>query len=85
MPFLLALECVLALLLILINHYLHSFTLVTLKRNTYVRRALLRVLSLIPPVSLVNMPTALTALLRSALLAAIPMSWATLFLNAPRR
>ena len=62
----------------LISHHLHSCTLVTLKWNTCARKALLLVLLLILPACLGrSMPTALTAFLRNALLAAIQMSWST--------
>ena len=76
----------LLLLFILICHHLHSCTLVTLKWNTCVRKALWQVLSLILPACLGrSMLTALTALLGSTLLAAIQMSQAIPSLEAPGR
>ena len=87
MPSLIAAICVLASLICLqsVNH-LHSCTLVTFKRNTCVRLALLLVLLLtllVGPSQ--SMLMALMALLRSILLAAIQMSQATLFLMACKR
>ena len=76
----------LLLLFPLISHHLHSCTLVTLKWNICVRRALLPVLLLIPLVFIGrSMPMTLMALLGSALLAAIQMSLATPFLKAQGR
>ena len=70
----------------LINHCLHSCTLVTFKWNICVRRSLLLVLLLVLPIFVGrSMPTALIALLGSALLATIQMSRATPFLKAHRR
>ena len=75
----------LLLLFPLTNHHLHFCTLVTLKWNTCVKRALLSMLLLILPIRLNrSMLTTLMALLGSALLAAIQMSQATLSLKAHR-
>ena len=76
----------LLLLFPLISHHLHSCTLVTLKWNICVRRALLLVLLLILPTCLGrSMPMALMASLRSVLLGAIQMSRATFSLKAHGR
>ena len=76
----------LLLLFSLISHHLHSCTLVTFKWKFCVRRALLSVFLLIPPVYLgQSIPTTLMALLGSTLLATIQMSQATPFLKAHGR